>query len=57
MEPQIHKNVVRNKVEMFAYNLIATASSIDSLKHICNIKWEDYANEQEKEMVKEALRI
>ena len=57
MESQVHKNIVRNKVEMFSYNLIATALSIDSLKHICNIKWEDYTNDQEKEMVKEALRI
>ena len=57
LDPSIHHNVVRNKTEMFSYSLIATAMSIDCLKHICNIDWTSYATAYEKKLVKEAIRI
>ena len=51
------KNLLKNRAEMFSYNLIATASSLDSLKHVCNIDWDLYPSDEEKSLISEALRI
>ena len=57
LDPKIKKNVMRNKNEMFAYQIIASAMSIESLKHIMSIKWADYTTNDEVSYMKEAIRI
>ena len=57
IEPEKVKNLLKNRAEMFSYNLIATASSMDSLKHICNIDWDLYPSDEEKSLIYEAIRI
>ena len=53
----MHKNIVRNRAEMFAYNLIAMAASNEVITHIVQIKWEDFSGAEQNELVREALRI
>mmetsp|Transcript_13202 Transcript_13202/g.17955 ORF Transcript_13202/g.17955 Transcript_13202/m.17955 type:complete len:157 (+) Transcript_13202:793-1263(+) len=57
LEARVHKNIVRNRAEMFAYNMIAMARSVEAIKHACNINWDDFKSDDEKDLVREALRI
>ena len=40
LDKKVKDNLVRNKGEMFAYYLIATATTMDSLKQVCSIEWD-----------------
>ena len=57
LEEKVYSNIIRNRAEMFAYNIIATASSIDCIKHITKINWEEFSTDEQKNMVHGALNI
>ena len=57
LDPKIKKNIDRNKNEMFAYQIIALAMSIESLKLVMSIKWTNYTTIDEVNYIKEAIRI
>lgn len=57
LDPKIKANITRNRAEMFAYNMIATAMSpMDNLRRVCNLDLSEF-NLEEKELIVEALRI
>ena len=58
IDPAIVRNILRNRTEMFAYNLIATArSSIESAQQVLTIDWNEFETEEDKKFVKDALKI
>ena len=52
-----YDNIKLNEAEFFAYSLIATAGAIEGLKALINLDWGAKYNEEEKTLVKEALKI
>ena len=57
LDHKVHTNVVRNRAEMFSYHLLATAVSVESIKHVCNVKWDDYEDNEARDLIKEAMRL
>ena len=57
MDEKLYNNVIKNRAEMLSYNLIATASSMQCVGRICEIKWDEYRSEEDRALIREALHI